>query len=176
MWKKDYATMLEAMANQREGILLIAGEGPLEPELRARARQLGTDVRFLGPRADIPELMNACDGLLLSSVVEGLPIVLLEAAACGLPCIATAVGGVPEVVVHARTGFVVPPGNPAALAAAMRELRELPPGARTEMSQAARELALARFDLNDIASQWDQLYADLLESARMASKELPVTH
>ena len=162
IWKKDYATMLEALAKLRSGVLLIAGEGPLEMELRARAVELGIDVRFLGLRQDIPELMNACDGLLLSSVVEGLPVVLLEAAASGLPSIATAVGGVRDVVVDRRTGYVVPPSNPAALAEAMTVLIELTPEARKEMSRAACEHALGYFDLSAVAGHWEQLYAELL--------------
>lgn len=162
IWKKDYATMLEASAKGRAGVLLIAGEGPLETELRARALDLGIDVRFLGLRQDIPELMNACDGLLLSSVVEGLPVVLLEAAASGLPSIATAVGGVCDAVVDRRTGYVVPPSNPAALAEAMTELRELTPEARKEMSRATREHAVGHFDLDTVAGRWEQLYAELL--------------
>ncbi|MDQ2946852.1 MAG: glycosyltransferase [Acidobacteriota bacterium] len=162
IWKKDYATMLEASAKRRAGVLLIAGEGPLETELRARAIDLGIDVRFLGLRQDIPDLMNACDGLLLSSVVEGLPVVLLEAAASGLPSIATAVGGVCDAVVDRRTGYVVPPSNPTALAEAMTELIELTPEARKEMSRAAREHAVGHFDLDTVAGRWEQLYAELL--------------
>jgi glycosyltransferase involved in cell wall biosynthesis len=156
MWKKDYPTMLRAAARARAGVLSIAGTGPLESELRA----LGTDARFLGPRQDIPELMNACDGLLLSSVVEGLPMVLLEAAASGLPCVATDVGGVRDVVVDQRTGFLVPPGDPDALAAAMSRLAGLPIEARRRMGQAARDLALERFDLGVVTAQWERLYRE----------------
>jgi glycosyltransferase involved in cell wall biosynthesis len=154
MWKKDYPTMLRAAARARAGVLFIAGTGPLEPELRS----MGTDARFLGPREDIPELMNACDGLLLSSVVEGLPMVLLEAAASGLPVVATDVGGVREVVLDQRTGFLVPSGDPDALAAAMSRLAGLSVDARRQMGQAARDLALERFDLGVVTAQWEQLY------------------
>jgi len=160
MWKKDYPTMLRAMARQRAGVLFIAGSGPLEPELRALARELGVDARFLGSRDDIPELMNACDGLLLSSVVEGLPMVLLEAASCGLPCVATDAGGAREAVANERTGYVVPPGIPDALAAAMSHLTELSGQARRDMSQAARELAVTRFDLSVVTAQWERLYLE----------------
>jgi glycosyltransferase involved in cell wall biosynthesis len=71
MWKKDYPTMLRAFAAQRGGLLLIAGEGPQEPELHALAAELRANVRFIGLRADVAELMCACDGYLLSSVIEG---------------------------------------------------------------------------------------------------------
>ncbi|MBI4876623.1 MAG: glycosyltransferase [Acidobacteria bacterium] len=147
MWKKDYPAMLRALARQRAGTLFIAGAGPQEAELRALARELGVDARFLGPREDIAELMNGCDGLLLSSRVEGLPVVLLEAAASGLPCVATGVGGVREAVEDGRTGYVVAPEE---FAAAMTRLASLSAGQRRQMSQAARALALSRFDLTHL--------------------------
>jgi glycosyltransferase involved in cell wall biosynthesis len=152
--------MLRAAAQLRTGILLIAGAGPLEQELAALARELRVRVNFLGVREDLPALMNAADGLVLSSVVEGLPMVLLEAAASGLPCVTTDAGGARDAVVDGQTGFLAPCGNPEALAAAMARLMELPGVARHEMGQAARERALARFDMRAITSQWEQLYRE----------------
>jgi glycosyltransferase involved in cell wall biosynthesis len=180
MWKKDYQTMLRAMARRRAGVpgtaghcgevLLIAGEGPQEAELRSLAGELGANVRFLGARDDVPELMNASDGLLLSSVVEGLPVVLPEAAATGLPCVATGVGGVREAVLDGRTGYAVRPGDPAALAEGMARLAALPLQARQRMAQAAREHVLARFDLSVVTGQWERVYFELLESAGLPSQ------
>jgi glycosyltransferase involved in cell wall biosynthesis len=158
MWKKDYPTMLRAAVKARSGVLLIAGAGPLEDELRA----LGTGARFLGPREDIPALMNAADGLLQSSVVEGLPMVLLEAAASGLAAVATDVGGVREAVLDQCTGFLAPPGDPDALAAAMSRLSALPAEDRGRMARAARQLALDRFDQGLVTARWEQLYLTLL--------------
>jgi glycosyltransferase involved in cell wall biosynthesis/SAM-dependent methyltransferase len=158
MWKKDYPTMLRAAARLRVGTLFIAGAGPLEPELAALARELRVRAHFLGSREDVPALMNAADGLVLSSVVEGLPMVLLEAAASGLPCVTTDAGGARDAVVDGQTGFLAPRGNPEALASAMTRLVELPGAARREMGQTARELALARFDMGAVTSQWEQLY------------------
>ena len=158
MWKKDYPTMFRAMARRRTGVLLIAGAGPLESDLRTLASELGVNLRFLGEREDIPELMNACDGLLLSSVVEGLPMVLIEAASSGLLSIATDVGGVREAVVDERTGYVVPPEDPEAFAEAMSRLVELSDQARRDMSRAARDHAVARFDLGIVTSEWERLY------------------
>lgn len=155
MWKKDYPAMLRALAQQQGGTLFIAGAGPQEAELRALARNLKVDARFLGPREDVAELMNACDGLLLSSQVEGLPVVLLEAAASGLPCVATGVGGVREAVEDGRTGYVVPPTE---FAAAMARMASLGAEERSRMSQAARDLAVARFDLNSVTAQWERQY------------------
>jgi glycosyltransferase involved in cell wall biosynthesis len=85
---------------------------------------------------------------------------LLEAAASGLPCVTTDVGGARDAVVDGQTGFVTPRGNPEALAEAMARLTELPGAARREMGQAARERALARFDMGLVTSQWEQLYRE----------------
>ncbi len=165
IWKKDYPTMLQAMARQSGAVLLIAGAGPLEEELRTLAGSLGANVRFLGEREDIPELMNACDGLLLSSVVEGLPVVLLEAAASGLPCVTTDAGGVSEAVLDGRTGYIVPRRDSLAFGLAMSRLAGLAASERLHMAAAAREHALAEFELGAIAGQWDRLYEELLDAA-----------
>ena len=111
MWKKDYPTMIRASAHQPGRKLWIAGAGPREAELRALAAELKADVGFLGLRADLPELMNAADALVLSSTVEGLPMVLIEAAASGLPCVATRAGGAAEVVIDRQNGFLYPSGD-----------------------------------------------------------------
>jgi glycosyltransferase involved in cell wall biosynthesis len=160
MWKKDYPTMLRAMARQPAGVLWIAGEGPLEAELQAQARESGVRVRFLGERADLPELMNAADALVLSSVVEGLPMVLLEAAASGLPCVTTRAGGAAEAVENGRTGFVTESGDAEALAAAMGRLAGMGAEARFEMGRAARALALERFDLRAVVARWEAIYRE----------------
>ena len=156
MWKKNYPLMLEAIAEQRNAVLLIAGEGPDETRLRELAPP---NVLFLGPRSDLPDLMNAADAFVLSSTVEGLPMVLLEAAASGLPCVATSVGGVPEAVLADRTGFLVPPADAIALGSAMSRLAAAD---RSAMSRAAREFAVAHFDLQAVVAQWERLYRELL--------------
>lgn len=162
MWKKDYPTLLRAFSGGRQAVLLIAGEGPQEAELRACARSLGVEARFLGHRDDIPALMNAADAFVLSSAVEGLPVVLLEAAASGLPAVASDAGGVREIITDGETGFVVPPGDPAALAAATARLAALPAETRERMSRTARAQAVARFDRDAVAAQWDATYRALL--------------
>ncbi len=160
MWKKDYPTMLRAVARLPAGILFIAGAGPLEAELAALARELRVRVHFLGSREDLPALMNAADGLVLSSAVEGLPMVLLEAAASGLPSVSTNAGGARDAIVDGQTGYLAPCGNPDALAAAMAQMVELSGAARHAMGHAARELALARFDMASVTSQWERLYRE----------------
>lgn len=167
MWKKDYATMLLAMARQPTGTLFIAGEGPLESELRTQAESLGARVRFLGLREDVPDLMRACDGLVLSSVVEGLPMVLIEAAMASLPAVATDVGGIREVIRDGETGFIVPPQDATVLGAAMRQVEAMSVEARRQMGATARRNAIDRFSLAEVAAQWERLYHDcLLESER----------
>jgi glycosyltransferase involved in cell wall biosynthesis len=163
IWKKDYATLLRAFAGQRDSVLLIAGEGPEDNHLRRLASGLGVDARFLGARRDMPALLNAADGLVLSSVVEGLPTVLLEAASSGLPAVATDAGGARECVAEGETGFVVPRSDSDALGAAMSRLASLTPAARARMGQAARALAVERFDMDKVAAEWDRTYRELLE-------------
>jgi glycosyltransferase involved in cell wall biosynthesis len=160
MWKKDYPAMLRAASRLPGCTLWIAGAGPLEGELKALARELGVNARFLGAREDLPELMNAADGFVLSSVVEGLPMVLLEAAASGLPSVSTGVGGAGEAVADSKTGFLAPCGDTEALSRAMARLAALPETARHEMGRAARAMALERFDLRVVTSHWEKLYRD----------------
>ena len=165
MWKKDHATMLQAMARQPAGILFIAGEGPLEKELRAQAETLGARVRFLGLREDIPDLMSACDGFVMSSVVEGLPMALIEAAMAGLPAVATDAGGVREVIRDGETGFVVPARDAEVLGEAMRRLAGMPAEARGEMGSTARRNAIERFSLSEAATRSEALYRTCLREA-----------
>jgi glycosyltransferase involved in cell wall biosynthesis len=159
MWKKNYPLLLRAMERQAGATLLLAGTGPDENELRGAAPP---NVRFLGSRADIPALMNAADAFVLTSSVEGLPMVLLEAAASGLPCVAASVGGVPEAVLADRSGFLFAPGSLDALTAAMERMALLPEPGRQNMAREARWYAEARFDMQAVVAQWERLYQNLL--------------
>ncbi len=165
MWKKGYENMIEAFARQDKGLLLIAGEGEQEAELRSLTEKTGANVRFLGFRRDVPELMNAADAFLLSSVVEGLPLVLLEAGACGLPCVATDVGGVREIVLDGSNGYVAPAGDPKELARRIASMMSLTAAERRQMGSIARQRAVTHFDLKAVAEHWDQLYRELLDTA-----------
>ncbi len=165
MWKKDYPTLFRAMARSPQATLLVAGDGPQRGELEDLAAELSLDVRFLGARDDVPALMQAADAFVLSSVVEGLPVVLLEAALCGLPCIATDVGGVRETLCPAAHAYLTPHSNPDALAANMHRLMALPATERASLGEAARADALTRFSVQEITTQWEQLYAALLQRA-----------
>lgn len=158
MWKKDYPTLLRAAARLPGGTLWIAGTGPLRDELESMARELAVAVQWLGARDDVPELMNAADALVLSSMVEGLPMVLLEAAASELPSVSTRAGGAGDIIVESKTGFVTPCGDAEALSAAMARLAGMPEGARRAMGRSARLTAMKQFDMQSVASQWEQLY------------------
>ena len=145
--------------------LLIAGAGPLSGEIERLvvAKGVQGSVRLLGLRFDVAELMQAADAYVLSSAWEGLPMVLLEAAASGLPIVATNVGGAKEVVVEGVTGHVVPPGDVQALARAMSAVMALPATPRHEMGEAGRSHIKAGFELEGIVDRWERLYTGLME-------------
>ena len=127
--RKGVDVLLEACARlERPTVLLVAGDGPERPTLERRAHELGfaSGARFLGARADKAELLEACDVFALASRAEGLGVAALEALARARPVVASAVGGLAEAVVHERTGLLVPPGDAAALAAALRRLHDEP--------------------------------------------------
>ena len=145
MWKKNYPAMLEAFAQIGRGILLIAGSGPEEDRLRAMA---GPNVRFLGARNGIPALLNAADGFVMTSVIEGLPVALLEAAATGLPCVSTPAGGVAETGVAIVTEDV---------AAAMRHVMADP----GDLGANARRIVTERYSMHAVVSQWEALYRSM---------------
>jgi glycosyltransferase involved in cell wall biosynthesis len=130
--------------------LLIAGDGSLRDQL--------TGAHLLGVRTDLPELLSACDVFALASEWEGHPLSVIEAMAAGLPVIATAVGGVPEIVGDA--GLLVRPGDTSALAGALRELA-LNPERRHTLGHAARERA-RRFDVRTMVAAYGALFEELV--------------
>ena len=165
---KDYPNMLRAFAKVRErhshAVLLLVGRGSLQEETEAltRALAMGDAVRFLGVRRDVPELMSAADGYLMSSAWEGMPMVLLEAAAAGLPIVTTAVGGNREVVLDEATGFLVPPRDAEALGAAMLRLMRLPDAERRSMGERGRDRVRTHFGLAQVAKRWEDVYRAVL--------------
>ncbi|MER5866723.1 glycosyltransferase [Kitasatospora sp. NPDC002040] len=129
--------------------LAVAGDGPLRDSYPPTDR-----AHFLGRLADPGDLYRAADALLLSSDSEGVPGVLIEAALAGLPTVATDVGWVGDVVLDGRTGALVRPGDPAALAEALGRVLA---GDRAALGAAARAHALDRFDLGVVTDSWQQL-------------------
>lgn len=116
--------MKQVVKKYPDTTLVIAGDGPLEPELKQKAERLGIgrNVLFVGPRLDIPELLNLFDLYVLPSLWEGLPMVLLEAMAAGCPIVCTDVGGVSTAVTHEFNGLLVKPADPDALSSAILTL------------------------------------------------------
>ena len=165
---KDYPNMLRAFATVRarepHAVLVIVGEGSLQSEAEALTAELGLDgaVRFLGARNDVPAVMNAADGYAMSSAWEGMPMVLLEAAAAGLPIVATAVGGNGEVVRDRESGFLVPPKDAEALGGAMLRLMGLEQAQRRSMGERGREHVRANYGLHRVAERWEQVYWDAM--------------
>ncbi len=160
--QKDYPNMLQAFkAMPEHHRLLIVGEGPLLTSLQELSKTLNLNQRvsFLGRRTDVSELMNAADAYLMSSAYEGLPMVLLEAAATELPMVATDVGGNREIVLEGQDGYLVPSHDSEALAKAMQTLASLEPAKRKEMGQRGREHVVATYDLDKVVNQWEELYS-----------------
>ncbi len=120
--QKGFATLLEAAIAWRDlaprPLLVIAGDGPLAGDLRAKAAAIGVDARFLGHRTDIPELLAAAAVFVLPSRWEGQPLVLQEALRAGAAIVATRVGGIPDLTGD-DAALLVPPHDPARLAIAV---------------------------------------------------------
>ena len=159
--RKNVEQVVLAVARVSGARLLVVGEGDRRRALEALAVRSGVDATFLPP-TDTPTLvLAAADVLALTSRTEGVPTVLLEAALAGRPVVATPVGGVGEVVVDGETGLLVPLDDVAATADAIRRTHR----ARTRMGAAARARALACFDIESVASRWEELLAQVAERA-----------
>jgi glycosyltransferase involved in cell wall biosynthesis len=127
---------------------IIIGEGALKERLLEQAKSLGASrhVFFEGFQADVRPYLCAADAFVLTSHVEGLPFSVLEAMACGLPCVVTNVGGNAEAVVHNVNGLVVNPGSADEVAQAIIYLRTRPEE-RARMAHASRSRAQNDFDI-----------------------------
>ncbi|GII78704.1 hypothetical protein Sru01_36860 [Sphaerisporangium rufum] len=165
---KDHATLVEAAARvtaaDPRALFLLAGTGPLLPRISGRVAALGLDrVRLLGLVPDAARLVAAADLLVLSSCSEGLPVVVMEAFAAGVPVVATRVGGLPDLVTDGENGLLVPPGDPGALAGAV--LRAMRPAVRDRLAAAARRSGEG-LDIADTARWFDRLYDELAGARR----------
>lgn len=149
-----------------EAVLLIAGEGVLREPLLALHRELGLGerVRFLGARTDVPALMAACDLYVLSSAREGLSITLLEAMRARRACVATAVGGNAEAIADGVTGRIVPVGDAAAMAAAVRALLT-DPVQLAAFAEAGHARWRERFTAQAMVADTERIYREVLERA-----------
>jgi glycosyltransferase involved in cell wall biosynthesis len=164
---KDFGTLLEAFARVAArgsgSLLLIAGDGQLLDEKKKLAASLGISdrVRFLGLRTDVPRILRAADGYVLSSRYEAMPIVLLEAAASALPVVTTDVGESAEIIRNGEDGFVVPPGDGDRLADAMLRVEAMDEADRRRMGDASLRHVEERFSVHAVVDRWEALYARL---------------
>lgn len=168
---KDHPHLLHAFAQVHaaapEARLWIAGEGNRRYTalLHTLAGQLGlgASVRWLGLRRDIPALLDLCDGFVLASAWEGMPLALGEAMAMERALVATNIGGVRELA--GECGVMVSANKPALLAAAMLRQMRLAPEIRSAQGRAARNRILLLFPIEASADRWEELYCRIAETS-----------
>jgi len=144
-------------------LLVVGRDDGLGPAVKARAAEVGiaANIALLGPRNDVPDLLQTCDIGLLCSHEEGFSNSVLEAMAAGLPMVVTDVGGNAEAVVDGKTGLVVPPRHPERLSGAILQLAH-DPALRARMSVAARARVREHFSLEQCVAGYERLYRTLL--------------
>jgi glycosyltransferase involved in cell wall biosynthesis len=173
---KGYDTLLSCFRKLLTGVperdlwLVLVGEGPQKEALKTLAEELVPGGRAIfSPFCDRPwEPLSALDVFVMPSLNEGLPLTLLEAMACGCCPVATAVGGIPEVVSSSELGWLVPAGNVDAFAAAMIDAASRTSEQREAMGERAREHVLANFN----ASVQFNILADIIESLALTPRGL----
>jgi glycosyltransferase involved in cell wall biosynthesis len=160
--------LLEAMdyiwPKQPDTTLVMVGKGDLDVDLRAEAlrKNVNGNVKFLGWRQDIHELMPVFDIFVLPSLNEGMGRVLVEAMAAGKPVVASRVGGIPDLVRDGETGYLVPPADPKALSDAILKILKDPDQAKL-MGQRGKE-SCRQFSLDSMIEKLDDLYAGLINN------------
>lgn len=160
---KGVSVLIEAFARVDEAYLAVIGDGPERAPLASLAGSLGvaSRIRWTGHRRDVSRCLPAFDLFVQPSLYEGLPNAVLEAMAAGLPVVATAVGGTPEVVADGVTGILVPPRDPDALAEAIVCLLR-DPDLRCKMGQMGRERVAQWFTVERMVEQTERIYERLL--------------
>lgn len=164
--QKGLHDLVAAAALVPEARVMVVGEGPERPALETEIARLGLGdrVHLLGFRSDVPDLLAASDLFVLPSLFEGLPLSILEAMAAGKPVVATAIGGNDEAVVDGATGLLVPPGDPQALADAIRALLR-DPERRRRLGEAGRRRAEAEFSATAMVRRIAAIYDELLAAS-----------
>ena len=166
--QKNHKGFLEALERvvtcHPEVLVLLVGEGELEAEIRREAelRHLTPFLRFLGLRRDVPRILEAIDLFVLPSLWEGLPNVMLEAMAAGVPVVATRVGGVPDVLGDGETGILCGTDSSSIAEAVLRALDHREDAER--MAEAARTLIRERYDIRNTARRYTGLYRTLVRT------------
>ena len=162
---KNHLIFINAIPEVRETFpdlkVLLVGDGEKETEVRKAIieHHLENTVLLLGLRRDIPIILAASDIMVIPSIWEGLPIVMLEAMAAGTPVIATRVGGIPDAMTHGVTGLLTSPDAPSLSKTMIEGLSNLPK--MQEMAQKAREVTKNRYDIKQTASRYTDVYRTL---------------
>lgn len=162
---KGHRNLIRALSLLSEKLpalgIVVVGEGETETALKRQAEKAGLSGRvvFLGLRRDVPDILQAVDVLAIPSSREGLPIVLLEAMAAGLPVVASKVGGMPEVVLDGETGILVEQ-DPFSIAQALKTLFENSV-LRKKMGETARKVVEERYDIRKVAERYEGLYRSI---------------
>jgi len=143
--------------------VLVVGDGPERASLEQLTRELGVQgmVRFVGHRPDVPDLLSALDVAVCCSDFEGSPLAVMEYMEASLPVVATAVGGVPDLIEPGVNGLLVPPRDPQRLATAIAELLRDRQRARA-MGARGRERQLNEFDIDVLVHRLEDLYCELV--------------
>lgn len=163
--RKNHAAVLHALSilkqmDELDGIqYVICGRGALEQELKSLAAELGLTehVSFLGYRKDIPAICNSCDLFVFMSHQEGLPVALMEAMACGLPVVCSAIRGNTDLIEDGATGLLAD-NTPQSVASAIQMMREHPE--LREQAAAAAQQKIQQFDLNSVIEKMRRIYND----------------
>ncbi len=161
----DVVRIFERVNREVPAVLLMVGEGPERSSAQALARRLGLhdQVRFLGTQESIEEIAGVADVFLLPSELESFGLSALEAMACGVPVVGSDAGGLPEVVRHAETGYLLPVGDVEGMAARTLEILK-DDERRKEMGHAGRRRAAALFSADRIVTQYERYYEKVLAS------------
>lgn len=165
--EKGFGVLVEAAARVLPRVpgagFVHFGDGPLRPEIERRIGDLGLRERFIlaGFRPDVGRFMHHWDVSVLPSFTEGLPNAVLEAYAAGVPVVATAVGGTPEVVADGEDGYLVPARDAVALAGRICDVLLLAPEARRAMGERGRRRVLERFTFEAKAEAFRRIFEEL---------------
>lgn len=163
--QKGLEYFIEAIALISEvsnAFFVITGDGPLRPELEKTVGRLGISDRvlFTGLVQNVRDVMAAFDVFVIPSICEGLSITAIEASACGIPVVASGVGGLPEVVINDETGLIVPPRNPEAIFGAVIKLLGNST-LREELGSAGLRIACSKFGVQTMVNKTDKVYRSI---------------
>ncbi|MCP4252516.1 MAG: glycosyltransferase family 4 protein [Candidatus Scalindua sp.] len=170
VWQKGFEHFIEAIPEVlkefKEARFLIVGEGILENTLKMASKKLeiNNKIRFIGFRNDIKDILATIDILVMPSLLEGLPMILLEAMAMGKPIVATDIDGINEVLENGKTALLVPPKAPEALSEAIVNLLTHRDQAH-QMGIDARRVVEERFGVDTMVERVEVVYEELLQQS-----------